>query len=266
VDAEAPGRRLPPPRAKGKPEPAPPEAPEPEHSAFRGNATALQTLELFAALSATRDLGRLDALEADQFGLPAKDAFLELERTGAPPLRLELGRATFGEAGRYAHNLTDGRVYLLRAPDLRRLSSARGSLMDRELLGIKPEDVVRIELQAGRAGRTLHRLAEPNQWGAAPDSGAAVADGAVLMTALQSLKALRYGAADGGSEVPAGAPALEVRLFRTGGAEPAAWLRLFEGEGQTLTVVSSYTQRPVQVARPAAAPVLEKARALLRGT
>lgn len=269
VEADSPGHRAAPPKPKppGKEKvPPQPESFEPEHDAFRGNATAQQTLEQFAALSATRDLGRLESLDAARFGLPNPEASLELERKGEPALKLELGRVSFGNTGRYAHSLANGHVYLLRAPELRRLSTARGTLMDRELLDIKPEDVARVELQAGGASRTLHRLAEPNQWGVAPDAGAAVADASVLMSSLQSLRALRYGAADGGSEVPAGTPALEVRLFRAGSTEPAAWLRLYAGEGQTVTVVSSYTRRPVQVPRTAAGPVLEKARMLLRGT
>jgi hypothetical protein len=59
---------------------------------------------------------------------------------------------------------------------------------------------------------------------------------------------------------------LELRLYRDGAAEPAAWLRLYPSAGQTARAHSSHTEREVDVAGPMLRQVLETARALLAGT
>ena len=264
VETESLTRPLPPvPPAPGQPAPPPP--PVRETVSFRGNAAALQLLRATATLSAERELGALSALDARQFGLPGKDAYLELQRQGAEPLRLELGRATFGDAGRYAHNPANDRLYLLRALELRQLASGHASLMDRDLLGLKSEQAQRIELVVGGTPRTFHRLAAPGQWGASPEATEPSAELPPLLGLLESLRVTRYrGRAEA---APAAAPALEVRLFRGEGKEPAAWLRLFPLAGTALAMgVSSHTRAPVELARQPVQQVLEKARGLLRGT
>lgn len=265
VESETPSRPPPPaPPAPGKAAPPPP-PPARETVNFRGNAAALQLLRAYAALSAERDLGALSALDAKQFGLPGKDAYLEVQRRGAEPLRLELGRATFGDAGRYAHNPATGHVYLLRALELRQLASGHASLMDRDLLGLKTEQAQRIELVVGGTPRTFHRLAAPGQWGPSPEATQPNPELPPLLGLLEGLRVLRYrGPAEA---APADAPALEVRLFRGAGTEPAAWLRLFPLAGTAQAMgLSSYTRAPVELARQPVQQVLEKARGLLRGT
>jgi hypothetical protein len=232
--------------------------------AFRGNAAALETLERFARLTAQRDLGRLEALDAAQLGFPAPEAFLEMVRREGAPLRLELGRVTPGQGGRYAHAPDSGRVYLLREGELRGLARGRGGLMDRELLGFRPEQAARLELATGGQVRTFHRLTEPGAWGAAPDATEPLTEVAKWLTALDRLKVLRYGAED--EPATPGPPVLELRLYRDGAAEPAAWLRLYPSAGQTARAHSSHTEREVDVAGPMLRQVLETARALLAGT
>jgi Domain of unknown function (DUF4340) len=249
------------------PPPAPPVPPAPaeESAAFRGNAAAQQLLRSLAALAAERDLGPLAKLEPAQFGLPGKDAFIELQRTDGEPLRLELGRATFGDAGRYAHNPGNDHVYLLRSQELRQLASARGSLMDRDLLGFRTEQATRIELVAGSLARTFHKLAAPGQWGTSAEASEAVAELPPVLGLLDSLRLVRYH--DRGEAAPSGAPTLEVRLFKGEAKEPDGWLRLYLPEGNAAaTGVSSYTREPVEVARLPVQQLLEKARGLLHGT
>ncbi len=268
VEAEIPTRPPPPMRPPpGKAAPPPP-PPTRETVSFRGNATALQVLRAFATLAAERDLGALAALDAKTFGLPSQDAYLELQRQGAGPLRLELGRATYGEAGRYAHNPANDHLYLLRAQELRQLATAPGSLMDPNLLGLRTEQAQRIELVAGGSTRTFHRLAAPGQWGSSAEAKEPTAELPPLLALLDSLRVLRYrGKADAAATTAAGAPALEVRLFRGAAPEPDAWLRLFPlGATPAATGVSSYTQAPVELARQPVQQVLEKARGLLHST
>jgi Domain of unknown function (DUF4340) len=247
---------------------APPAGPaeqaEVSTEAFKGNAAAEQALKGFASLTAERDLGKLASLDAKSLGFPAKDASLQLTPAGKPPLKLELGRLTFGDAGRYAHNPADDRVYLLPAQQLRRLVTARVTFVDRELLAFLPEQAERMELRAGGLQRTFHRLAKAGQWGATADAARPDPSAAVLATALPQLKVLRYRPES--EPAPASPPALEVHLFRSGGGVEETWLRLYDGQGATATAVSSYTQRPVEVSGPIVKQLLEKARAALHGT
>jgi Domain of unknown function (DUF4340) len=243
--------------------PAPPAGgPNIERHAFKGNAAAVQMLRSYAELKAQRDLGLLAKLDGKTYGLPAPEAYLEVAREGRPALRLELGRPTYGGSARYAHNPADGHVYLLRAAELRRFVAARGSLLDRDLLGFKLGEAARVELSAAAAHRTLHRLGN-NQWAAAAEATEPDAEAAALLTMLERLNVIRYTAEE---TPPAGVPALGARVFRGDSAEPDAWLRLYPPEGAAARAVSSYTERPVELPRQVVQQVLEKARALLQGT
>jgi Domain of unknown function (DUF4340) len=257
----------PPPPARGKAArkpPPPPAAPRVDSAAFKGNAAAEQTLAAFAGLKAVRDLGPLAALDAKQFGFPAKDASLELQRGGSPALKLELGRHTFGDTGRYVHDPANDHLYLLSDLALRRLLTVRGTLMDRDLLGIRAEQAQRIELSAGGITRTFYRLAREGQWAPKADAAQGDPNAAVVVKALNGLPVLRYRGED--QLKPAGPPALEAKVFLAGSDQLAGWLRIYGGSGESVPAESSYTQHPVELAGPLVRQVLEKARAALHGT
>jgi hypothetical protein len=107
-------------------------------------------------------------------------------------------------------------------------------------------------------------LTEAGAWGAAPEATEPLTEVAQWLMILDRLKVVRYGAED--EPATPGPPALELRLYRGGDAEPAAWLRLYAATGQTARARSSYTEREVEVAGPVLRQVLETARALLPGT
>lgn len=240
-------------------------APVPE--TFRGNATAQEALKRLATLTAERDLGRLAALDAKQFGFPAKDASLELTRRGEAPLKLQLGRATYGGTGRYAHNPADDHLYLLPLFPLSRLSMAASSLMDRSMLGLQPDEAVRMELSMGDSSRTFHHLSGPGRWGSSAQAAAADPDVGALAADIQRLHVLRY--LPQNEKLPAGLPALQVRFFTAKGkgeGKPQAWLRIYGSRGNSTTAVSSYTERPVELPTALVRPLLEKARSLLHST
>lgn len=261
AQAAAPRKPTPKPARRGAREPPGTEPAAPETSAFKGNSAARPLLESFATLIAERDLGPLGALEPGQFGLPAQDAYLELARAQGPPLRLELGRAGFGANTRYAHEPGSGHLYLLRVAELRRLATARASLMDRDLLGLKLNEAQRIELTDGTRSATFHKLQDPGQWAASAEAEQGDADAGGLVNLLQGLAVLRY--LDEGSAEP-GPPALEVRVFLPGSDEPAGWVRLFAGSGPQALARSAHSRRLVETPEAQVRQALERARALLQ--
>ncbi|HKI99335.1 MAG TPA: DUF4340 domain-containing protein [bacterium] len=263
VQTETTMQRQAPPATPGRKQ-GPPPAPTVESAAFKGNATAHQILVALASLTAQRDVGPYQGLDAKQFGLPNEDDTLELTRGDKPALKMQLGRLTYGETGRYVRDLADGHVYLLPVRELRRLKAARAAMMDRDLLGYSPEQADRIELHAADRSRTLFRLAKAGQWGEKPDAAQGDSNMAALVATLQRVKVMRY--LGTGEAAPTGKPDLEVRLARADGKNGQDWLRLYAGKGVEATAVSSYTQRPVEVPRQIVQQVLDKSRALLHGT
>lgn len=259
------------PKAPPPPKPPPgrkagemPPPPPPVTTAFKGNAGARHALEEAAGLRALRDLGRMDALKPATFGLDAPDTTLVLTRKEGEPLRLELGRSTYGNGGRYAHNPADGHVYLLRAQELRAFAGAPGALMDRDLLGLHTKDAARIVLAQAGLERTLYRLEEPGQWGPAPDATAADEDMSALAALLDRLRVARYDPA-AEADPALKSPALEVRVYPGGGGEPER-LTLAAPQGNRALAQSTHTRRPVEVPAAAVKQVLEKAGGLLRRT
>lgn len=258
----APAAASPSPTASGKAPPKPLPAEE-----FRGNAAARQALDSLTTLTAVRDLGRLAALDGKAFGFPGPGGFIELQRHGGTPLKLELGRETYGSTGRYAHDPTDGHVYLLPLLTLQRLAVATSVLMDRDLLSLQPEQAERVELRTVAGSRTLYHLSGAGRWGSSAQAAAADPDAGALVTDLQRLRVQRYRLQ--GEAPPAGPPALEVRLFASSGGEertPTAWLRFYAIEHNTAPAVSSYTERPVDLPAAVVRDVLKKAHRLLHGT
>jgi hypothetical protein len=256
------GMARPPPAQRGK---SPPPVPLPP-AAFKGSQAAVELLRSFATLKASRDLGPLAGLEGAVFGLPAPDNRIELDlRSGEAPLRLELGRTSYGGAQRYVHASRDGRLYLVQEGLLRRLSQAPGALMDRELLDWPKEDQerpARLEVRKGGLHKTFFRLAEGGGWSETPEGGAVDADVAGLLATAQRLKVLRYDPE--GTELPA--PLLELRLSGGPDDREEASLRIHPGDETNLRAVSSYTRRAVLLPRRGTESLFQQAEKLLGGT
>lgn len=232
--------------------------------AFKGNAAAGATLKAFASLTALRDLGRLTDLDAPALGLEAPKGTLTLTRDGGAPLKLELGRATFGDTGRYAHRPDTDHVFLLRATELRRLAAGQAALMDRRLLDTELTDATRVTVTVEGQSRTFHRLADPQSWGLEPGASQPVRDVTGVLTALERavVTAYRPQAAEGAQP---GAAALEVRWFAGDAAEPLAWVRVYLEGKDTAWAVSSHTRNPVELAFKGAQTLVNKARPLVKG-
>lgn len=239
-------------------------------TAFKGNAAALEVLKYFAGATALRSLGALENLEAGEFGFPGENHNLEIGSAGKhPALRLEVGRNSFGKSNRYVHSNRDGHVYLMRNSEFRKLSQAQRSMLDRELLGLKPKDIARIDLRLRKLERSFWRM-EKGEWSGRPDSQdgnpqPTVEAMAAFSTSVHRLRVLKY-LGDPEEALPEwGNPMLELRLYGSPDDADPAWLKLYRGKGVNAVGVSSFTRKAVSLNRKLVDSLIAQARKLVRG-
>ena len=237
-------------------------------AAFKGNAQARASLDFFAAATVLRTIGDLKSLEATEFGLPAPEAYLELKRAGErPPLRLELGRSTFGNGNRYDHSSLDGRVYLMRQIELRKLARARTSMMDRDLFPFRPTRATEMLLAMGAGRKSFVRAKPGDPW---REDGEDAEDGAenervpAFLISLERMKVLDYQPGGEGRHLDERQVLLEVRLRPEGNGGEEAWLKIFQSEGAKMTSLSSHGKKPASLSRPLMLKLLDTARKLLQ--
>lgn len=246
-------------------------APTPEAdapAAFKGNATAQGSLRSFANALAVRDLGPLSGMDAEALGLKEQKDWLEVKRgQDDPPLKLVLGRITYGGANRYVLASTDERVYLMRNAEFSRLVQARGTMMDRQLLDMGLKAVRRMEVVLGAARQVYRKDPEAELW---RDAGDGEQDGKVnaLLRALFGLQAKEYLSPEEGERRRAalGPDTLTLKL----------WDSLQDGRERQISLgavgkkdawaESSHTGKPVAVEPAKAAGLMKAAQALFAGT
>jgi hypothetical protein len=239
-------------------------------TAFKGNAAALEALKYFAGATALRSLGALENLEGGEFGFPGDNHNLKVGSAGQhPALRLDVGRNSYGNSNRYVHSNRDGHVYLMRNSEFRKLSQAQRSMLDRELLGLKPEDIARIDLRLRKLERSFWRM-EKGAWSDRPDNQdgnpqPTVEAMAAFSTSVHRLRVLKY-LGDPEEVLPElGNPMLELRLYGSPDEADPAWLKLYQGKGVNAVGVSSFTRKAVSLNRKLVDSMIAQARKLVRG-
>jgi hypothetical protein len=238
---------------------------KPPTQQFKGNRSAEQALELLATLMVQRRIGKLEELENPlQYGLPAESDFLELEREGADPLRLNLGGGTYGDTYRYVHFVQDGSVYLVRQTTLQGLTRSPLRMMDRDLFPFPLSSATRLELRMGDRTASFYRLetsaADSAEWGDSPEAEAGDESVKAWVTDLSRLKVMNY---VGREDLSGGEPALEAVI--TAEANPSVTLRWLAQEGEHWMAVSSHTRHAVRLNAKAAGALVDGAKALLEG-
>lgn len=234
--------------------------------AFKGNQRARQVVTFFSNPRASRDLGRLEALDGGEFGFGGDLRSVEVRRReGEDALRLELGRNLPGNTNVYVHSPRDGHVYVVRLRSFQILARPSPALMDRGLLAIQPGTAARIEVSDGRQARTLWRLKQAGQWGAGPDAEEPVEQAPDFIASLSNLRIAAYQSGPA-RESAEGQTLMEARLFEEGKDAPREVLRLYRDARGKLLARSQHTRRPVSVDPKLAQVLLRQLKGLVPGT
>lgn len=244
------------------------------NSAFKGNAMALKLLQFFAKATALRSLGSLENLDREEFGIPGDNHSLEVGSPGRDtPLRMEVGRNSYGNSNRYVHSNRDGQVYLMADSEFRKLSQAQSILLDRELLRLKSKDITRIDIRVRSLQKSFWRM-EMGDWSdrpgtPEPDQGGnpahTVEPMAAFSTSVHRLRVLSYLGEPEEALAELGNPLLELHLYASPDEANPAWLKLYQGKGVNAVGVSSHTRKAVSLKRKLVDSLISKARELVRG-
>ena len=116
---------------------------------FKSGEAGTKLLEHFAPFEAERALAISDASKLAEFGLEEPAETLELRREGKEPRVFDIGGEAYGTRDRYLRDRESGAVYLVKAEVLSPLKRGTTSLPDRELLGMEPEEIARVQVNTG---------------------------------------------------------------------------------------------------------------------
>ncbi len=126
---------------------------------LRGNPAALNLLERFAPLRASRALGVLDAAKLKELGLDSTKKRIEVTARGRKQA-FAIVPAPPGGTDPYLRNETDGRVFIVSRQVLTDLESAQNNLVDRALHAFRLETVDRIGINAAGKKRDFQTSRE----------------------------------------------------------------------------------------------------------
>jgi hypothetical protein len=118
--------------------------------------TAERIAEAVAPLQAVREVGRLAADQAGDFGLAEPEGTLTLT-IGGVERKLAVGAAAPGGADRYVRNMETDIVYAVRGDFLRDLLSGESVLNERDLHGFEDDEVKSVRIVAGDKSREVQR-------------------------------------------------------------------------------------------------------------
>ncbi len=118
--------------------------------------TAERIAEAVAPLRAVREVGRLAADQAGDFGLAEPEGTLTLT-IGGVERKLAVGAAAPGGADRYVRNMETDIVYAVRGDFLRDLLSGESVLNERDLHGFEDDEIKSVRIVAGGKNREVQR-------------------------------------------------------------------------------------------------------------
>ena len=232
-----------------------------ETTRFISVGAADKLVERLAPLEAYRDIGKVEAARAEEFGLKKPEGTLRVTIAGQPH-SLVLGSTAPGGSDYYARQEETGEVYAIPAEIARTLMSADSRLLERDLHGFEDDEVTRVVISAGDAHRELFRLEGKKQaW--ASTRGAEEQDETAgnWMTKLGRLRIMEY------VEKPQQAsPVVKVEYF--GGRERLGFLELSRLPGEEgkedYLVRTEYTRWHAKLFRTSAEQVQQDLSSVLR--
>ncbi len=247
-----------------------PEPPRVKKNGFKGNNAARRVLEDFAGLGAVRMVGKVEALDAEEFGLNKPVATLTLEfRAGQAPAELLLGASNFTNNSRYVQVPAQGKVYLLRSRSFQRLRRADNVLIDRRLFSFPFQRASKVVVTRGGATREIWRLkGSPGSpdlgWSENPDDPEGVPEFETFVAKLGKLSVLSYLDEEDAVQAQEALPLLEVETFPEEEREAPVQLSIVEGKGRAIFGRSSHTRKWVRLSDRRARAVLDSSGPLLK--
>ncbi|OGQ90232.1 MAG: hypothetical protein A2289_20020 [Deltaproteobacteria bacterium RIFOXYA12_FULL_58_15] len=234
------------------------EAPKPAET-FPTTDKMADILAKVAPLEAARSLGKVATEKLAAMGLdePASRLILVF---GDKEHVVQIGDATFGGGDIYALR-ADGEVFLLPAATLANMRHGATALQDKNVIGTKQDEVVRLNVTAGVETRELsqrHQKDEKTRFfsdPAEPDEKLELAS--KWAERLWRLRVMRF--ADG---APGGTPTLAVELFGENG-KALDVLQIWTPDDSEAIAVSSRYEKPLLIAKTSADSLLKDLPALL---
>jgi len=233
-------------------------APQPERVSkwYPGSEKASKLFEKLMPLTAGRSLKLEGDDKLKELGLDKPQSTLSIA-LGDETHEVQIGNATYGSGNRYAQ-VDGGGIYLLRADTIASLRSGASSLLDRHALGIKPEEIRRIEVNAGQQVREIVQR-YPEDRDRAFYADPAVPDEKLEQVSnwIDRLLKMRVTdvAAEGSGEKPKGTPELTVEYFGDKGS--IATFRLWKAGERVAMAMTERFAAPVFLSKANAEVVLK---------
>jgi len=232
--------------------------------AFKGNKSALESLEAFARPDARRDLGAYDKSTGASYGFPGEEHAVTLTREDGT-LILKFGRQTFGKGGQYALSSRDDHLFLMALTQISRLDRAESSMLDRDLTAITQKEIARIDASTGILAQSFHKLQEGDGWYAGERKEAEIPGLPKLVSTLNSIKAVGYVTAEKNEELEGKSPELRFLLYKQG-SQVADDEILLVTQGAGVFAKSRYTRKWVTLSSTLGKQLMEQGGKILGGT
>jgi len=241
---------------------APPSEPAPSVFPVLSVKAAERIAEAVAPLRAVREVGRLAADQAGDFGLAEPEGTLTLT-IGGVERKLAVGAAAPGGADRYVRNMETDIVYAVRGDFLRDLLSGESVLNERDLHGFEDDEIKSVRITVGDKSREVQRAGGAGatvSW-----SDVATPDKPDEAIASWMMKVARLRPTEYLAEPPAGAVPV-VRLEYVGKKGPLGFLELqrLAEEKAGFLVRTEHTRKHARVFPSAGEQVEQELETLLR--
>ncbi|MEE8408395.1 MAG: DUF4340 domain-containing protein [Myxococcota bacterium] len=228
----------------------PPEPPDPP-KVYPGSTQAIELFDKLAPLEAARSLGKLAAERLKALGLDEPKSTLTLS-IGNSTHTLEIGNSTYGSGDMYVQK-DGGEVFLVASRKLSSLRHGASTLIDRNVAGVKKEDVERLAVTgAGKGREIVQRFAEDKAKAFWADP--AEPDAKLELVGNWLDRVLRLRVVDLVDETPAGPPSIEMEFFA--GAKSLSTIKIWPAGDRTALCTSSRFKKTLTISKANAEAII----------
>lgn len=227
------------------------EPPEPP-KVYPGSKQAIELFEKLAPLEAARSLGQLAAERLKALGLDEPKSTLILN-IGKTTHKLEIGNSTYGSGDMYVQK-DGGEVFLVASSKLSSLRHGASTLIDRNVAGVKKEDVERLAVTGGGKRREIvQRFAEDKDKAFWADP--AEPDAKLELVGNWLNRVLRLRVVDLVDEAPVGEPSVEMEFFA--GSQSLSQLKIWPAGERTALCTSSRFKKTLTISKANAEAIIK---------